>query len=195
VNIAAYCRGKSRICPQQAAMLRKIVFILIASLIIGSCSPITQPSPKRSAFHFARPVVAPLPTAPVAAADDSPPSVQPNFAQLVIAPLPSSDTYGQTYVSAPTTEPPNHQTIRLPIIEYHYSTFRMGDGARMVVTSSSLLIVGVTTISIGSLSAAPPCRISPTTLRRTHRRPLLRMALYSYSTLTAKGTTSCMFLI
>lgn len=112
-------------------MFRKIVFILIASLVIGSCLPINRPSPKQSAFHLARPFVAPLPTAPVEAADDSPPSVLPNFAQPVIAPLPSSDTYGQTYVSAPTTEPPNHQTIRLPIIEYHYSTFRMGDGVWM----------------------------------------------------------------
>lgn len=115
-------------------MFRKISFWIIAvTLIACSARPIVH---SQSISHqLSRPIGAPQPIAPEAADTfNNPIAIYDPVATVNIVPqsqppsvpLPAVETQPDL-----TTQPPNNQTTRLPILEYHYSTFKMGAGVRM----------------------------------------------------------------
>lgn len=68
---------------------------------------------------------------PLDAAGDSPVFAHGSDGALQARPLPAPIPPVEWEPDHVTTKPLGYSTTRLPIIEYHYSTFRMGDGVRM----------------------------------------------------------------
>jgi peptidoglycan/xylan/chitin deacetylase (PgdA/CDA1 family) len=129
-------------------MFRKLsLWIIAVTLIVCSARPIIHSH--SNSHQPSRPVGAPQPIAPRAADTfNDPITINDPVATVNIVPqsqppavpLPAIETqpdlYGQTNVAALVGEHtgsplPEQQTTRLPILEYHYSTFKMSAGVRM----------------------------------------------------------------
>lgn len=117
-------------------MVRKLFSLLVLITFITSCSPRSTVSVRTMKARPVEPKAAPLPesapiteaalpvviASPVEAAAAAPsfvPVLSPDPALISVPAL------------APTPVASDHQTQRLPIIEYHYSTFKMGAGVQM----------------------------------------------------------------
>ena len=115
-------------------MFRKSFFILIAAALALTALFVTAPSAAQSPSLPSQPFFSPRPATPRDAATllaKHPVAkaawAHPQTSTLPNAPIPAFETQPDS----PITRLPDYSTTRLPIIEYHYSTFRMGDGVRM----------------------------------------------------------------
>src|SRR5574337_358608 len=122
-------------------MFRKSFLVLIPAILIASCAPrmhflggseqLLPPSGVASYPRPAQPALAPVPPMPLDAASDSPVFAHGSDGVFQAQPLPAPIPPVEWEPDYATTKPLGYSTTRLPIIEYHYSTFRLGDGVRM----------------------------------------------------------------
>jgi peptidoglycan/xylan/chitin deacetylase (PgdA/CDA1 family) len=155
-------------------MFRKFILVLLALVLLSACAPRRVPAPLPPDAGIAadvrripaRPVPAPLPPSrPPAAIAAACRACANDVLDILARPLPIPE-----FEMAPVpASPVQAGARRLPLIEYHYSTFRMGEDVRMETGwfASQLKWLhdnGFTTLSAGQLAGfihgayAPPAR-------------------------------------